>query len=640
MKHISHLAAYLIAALFFATGCSTFFKRTPAQIAALPKHYILTLHGVRGNEASYGQFHELIKLHLEKIDPSFEVIPLNLTYKTAQTDFTPHKAAAEINAKLDKLIPVFNPQDKISVVAYSMGGQVGVAWYYDSLKDAVHSKYPKQTSNFVSLGAAFWGAEEAALFANDANTTVKLAMKNLIKELNVRSQKLTNQYLGEVTASRLAKTQNDINVDLFKRIDSMNNLSDIQNFYDNKMIKDYYGKDRLEILDSIDLLKEIRHSTLKSLAKISFAELQSLAIAGHSVIDLRSLMISKLDEKGVPTKTATKWTNISTLVPCFESDLGSQTPGCDDFQNKLFGDVNAGFSKVSFGLKRRETDNAVITPSSVAQFYWTYDSNPNYSVNQVTPRANFLYSLDPDNQKVIFAETLHATLVTEKMYDKLFNVLGHLGKSEQGLADDVVIVHKEKCLTPENCDHPVYKYELEALADCDQPGSKCEHPELIKQFQHRNSSEMPIEQAQSRLKSELHGFTLELNLRVPFSYDISKINESNIFDIIKMDFDENSKLDRQLRLSPSLPYAMQVGRRYEMASILVNKISYPGQKQKHLKINLTGIISPNGANYNSEELQKGVPLNFGIVLPGLKPRQIEAVVSPYHSTFIDLMMAQ
>ena len=119
------------------------------------------------------------------------------------------------------------------------------------------------------------------------------------------------------------------------------------------------------ILDCKEETRAIRDSTLKSLAKVSFSELQSLAIAGDSVTNLRSAMISKVSAAGA-VKLPTKWLSISTLVQCFESDIGAQTPGCDDFQNKAFGDVNGTFAKVSFGLKRRETDNAVITPSSVA----------------------------------------------------------------------------------------------------------------------------------------------------------------------------------------------------------------------------------------------------------------------------------
>ncbi len=639
MKQLPQLLTCLIVTMLLTAGCSTFFKRTPAQIAALPKHYIMTLHGVRGNEASYGQFHELVKMHLERIDPSYEVIPLNLTYQTAQADFTPSKAAAEINMKLDKLIPVLNPQDKISVVAYSMGGQVGVAWYYDSLKDPNHSKYPMQTSNFISLGAAFWGAEEAALIANDANAMVKRVMKSVVTELNAQSQELTKEYVGSYAAVKLAVGQKWINERyLFPQIDKMKSLTDIKNFYDNKKIRDYYSPDLLAILDRKAETKALRDSTLKSLAKVSFSELQSLAIAGDSVTNLRSAMISKISASG-SVKLPTKWLSISTLVQCFETDLGAQTPGCDDFQNKAFGGVNGNFAKFSFGLKRRETDNAVITPSSVAQFYYAFDANPNYAVGELTPRTNFNLSLDPADHNVLFAETLHATLVTEGIYDKAFGILGRLGKSWERLADDVVIVHKTKCMTAENCDHPVYKYELQALADCDVANSKCADTNLIQQFLNSHSNKMSTEAAQSVLKSQLHGFTLELNLRVPSNYDISKIDATNVFDSIPMDFDKSfSAADRQLKTDVNSPYKIQIGRKFEMASILVNKVSY--SNQKNLKINFTGIISPNNSNFNSPDLQKGVSLKFGVNLPGLKPRQVEAIVSPYHSTFVDLVMAK
>lgn len=637
MKQTTKLAAYFLATIFFTTGCSTFFKRTPAQIAALPKHYVMTLHGVRGNEASYGQFHELIKTHLEKVDPSYEVIPLNFTYQTAQFDYTPHKAAIEINQKLDAAIPQLNPEDKISVVAYSMGGQVGVAWYYDSLKDPAHAKYPQQTVNFVSLGAAFWGAQEASLLTNDVDM-MKRTIKGVILEVNKGFQDLTLKYFGSLASKTLASTQDKVNTALiFPQIDKLKSINDVKNFYDKRTIKSMYTNDWAGgMLDRSETLRDLRNSSLRDIAKISFAELQALSVAGETVTRLRTSMMYEAKA------TKTKWTSISTLVQCFEDDLGSDQAGCNNFQNKTFEYLNQALVKYNFGAVRRETDNAVITPSSIAQFWYAYDLNPNYAANELTPASAFRFSLNPENHKAIFAETLHATLVTENIYDRALGALGKLGKSWVRLADDVVIVHKNKCITPDNCDHPVYKYIVEELADCNEPDNKCDSSEyrsLVGKFQQRNSAEPSAQTIQDTLKSELHGFTLEVNLRLPAGYNTSQLTESNVFtSAIKVDFEKNDSDDRILK-TDTAPYRIHLGRKLELGSILVKTVPY--KDQTHFKVNFTGLITTEkNADYNYQELQKGLPVKFTVNLPGLKSRQVEALVSPYHSTFVDLVMAK
>lgn len=641
MKHLTKLAAGIVAIIVVTTGCSTFFKRTPANMAALPKHYVMTLHGVRGNEQSYGQFHELIKTHLENVDPNYEVIPLNYTYKTAQLDYTPHKAAIEINSKLDKDIPTLRPEDKISVVAYSMGGQVGVAWYFDSLKDPEHAKYPQQTVNFVSLGAAFWGAQEAGLFTNDVEL-MKRTLKGVIKEVNLESQRLTVKYLNQWAANKLAARQDNINTKyLFPQINKLQSMKDIKEFYDKKTIKSMYedsawGDWAGSALDLSGTLKSIRNSSLRDLAKISFAELEALSIAGPTVTELRTSMMS------ASKNTRTKWTSISTLVQCFEADSGVDEAGCTNFQNKTFEQLNQAFVKYQFGAVRRETDNAVITPSSIAQFRYAFDYDQNYADGDLIPASAFRLSINPENHKAIFAETLHATLVTEGIYNKALGALGKLGKSWTRLADDVVIVHKDKCMTPDNCDHPVYRYIVDELSDCNEAGNRCDmsaYNNLVGKFQHRSSKDQPIAQVQNTLKSELHGFSLELNLRLPKGYDTKAITESNIFDTaIKADFEPNNNEDRLLKMQTA-PYKVQLGRKMEVGSILIKTVNY--SDQTHFKVNFTGLITTDkNSEYNYNQLQNGIPVQFTLALPGLKSRRVEAVVSPYHSTFIDVVLAK
>lgn len=550
--------------LAVATGCTSFFKRGPSSAeTSKPKHYIMTLHGVRGNEVSYGDFHKIVKAHLEKIDPTYEVIPINMTYSIAQPDFTYPKAAIEINAKLDAFFAKnnlnFAPTDRMSVVAYSMGGPVGMTWYYDTLKDQnpAHQQYALKTEKFISLGGAFWGAEEAAVATN------------------------------------------------------------------NKAIEYVYDKE------------------IKDIAKISFAELKALSIAGAGQSDLRLKAMTQ------PTKM--KWVNVSTLVQCFETDDGAKKAGCNDFQNKAFGLLNTtGFSNMSFGYKRRETDNAVITPSSISNFLYVAEVDPNYTNGKTTPATAFRYALNPSNHKIYFAETLHATgYFGEDAAARINPILGKLGSSWLRLKDDVVLVHNNcSGFDGKTCDHPVYKYILDELASCSEAGMTCD-PVAYKDITGSFLKLAEQEKAdQDTLKSELHGFTLELNLRVPQGYNLEAFkDDKSLLKYIKMNFAGSSlnpanPVNRTLANSGNSDYQVQIARVLEPMSIIVKKIHYLGQEQ--LKINFTGIILPKaGKTFNAAALaEKPVQVNFKVELPGLKSRNVEAVVRPYYSTYVDLMMAK
>ena len=64
-------------AFLFLGSCTSMFGRGPTAVQ--PVHYVMTLHGVRGNEVSFGDFHSLIKNHLEKVDPTYKVILTGIT---------------------------------------------------------------------------------------------------------------------------------------------------------------------------------------------------------------------------------------------------------------------------------------------------------------------------------------------------------------------------------------------------------------------------------------------------------------------------------------------------------------------------------------------------------------------------------
>ncbi len=575
-------------------GCSALVKRHPT--ATLGKHYIITLHGVRGTEASFGDFHSLIKLHLEQIDSAYTVVPLNITYTTGLLNFNPHTVAQEINLKLDEKITQLNPEDKISVVAYSMGGQVGSIWYFDALKSEKYKKYALQTSKFISLGSPFWGSKEASLAINVDNIFGQIDPEILV-EIAIKKFNLKDTFLD--TSSNRQKALNSI-------ANTKKYLSDFIKNYDTKVLPK---------------------------SKISFAELSALALGSETTNEIRLNHIKYKNNK-------TQWISISTLINCFETNLDAETPGCQSFQNALFKKLNFDiFGKYTFGYVRRETDNAVITPSANAQFLYVSDSDPSYADDLQTPASKFRYSGNEANHKFYLAEGIHATLVTASNYDKALKILGLGGEAWQDLADDVVLVYAKTCQTPQTCKHPSYKYILKELADCDRKNSSCgsqSEENYVQAF--FIDKEKYGEKDQSTLRSELHGFTLEVNLRVPKGYDLSVINHRNIFNYLKTDF--SNIQEHSVHLSESKPYSVLLARPAELGSLTISKVTQ-NRDQDQLRVVMTGLIIPNAnEQFNVQDLEKGISFDFDIRLPGLRNRKVQALVRPYFSTYVDLLMVK
>ena len=574
-------------------GCSSLVKRNPSAI--IGKHYIITLHGVRGNEASFGDFHSLIKLHLEQTDSAYTVVPLNITYTTGLLNFDPHTVAQEINLKLDDKITQLNPEDKISVVAYSMGGQVGSIWYFDALKSEKYKKYALQTSKFISLGSPFWGSKEASLGVSVDNMFGQMdperVVENAIKKLNLKD-------------TFLDTSQN--------RQKALNTISNTRKYL-SEFIKNYDTK-------------------VMPKSKISFAELSALALGSDITNEIRL--------NHIKYKNNTHWISISTLINCFETNLDANTPGCQNFQNILFKKLNFDiFGKYTFGYVRRETDNSVITPSANAHFLYFSDSDSNYADGLQTPATKFLYSGNESNHKFYLAEGLHATLVPATYYDKALKILGIGGEAWQELADDVVLVYAKTCQTPETCKHPSYKYIVKELADCQRVNSTCDkvsEENYVQTF--FTDKEKYGEKDQSTLRSEIHGFTLEVNLRVPKGYDLSKINHRNVFDYLKAEFSDTR--EHSIKLSETKPYTILLARPAELGSLTINKVTQH-TNQDQLRVVMTGLIIPKvNEKHNAQDLEKGVSFDFDIRLPGLRSRKIQALVRPYYSTYVDLLMVK
>ncbi len=601
---LSLVCGLLALSSLLTSGCQSTSTRNVAESGAKPKHYIMTLHGIRGNEVSFGDFHTMIKSHLEQLDSTFEVVPLNITYSIARVDYTPESDGLEVQAKLEKMVPVINKEDKLSVVGYSMGGQVGLAWYLEALKKPESRKYADQLNQFIGLGSAFWGAKEAGLATSDIKV-LKDTIKFITVEIRNALRENSSKYLPNFVTSGLEWVQNKTDAQIDAQLAKLKSIDQIQAFYD-------------------------KYLRTNNMVKVSFNELKGLALGGVPATNLRLGLI------GAPTYK-TRWTTVLPLVQCFETNFGSKTAGCDDFQYPLFKFINDSVNKpYTFGYARRETDNAVITPSGNAQFLYVTESDRQYPDGYETPLSKTRPVLPPAQTQTYFTEALHATVVTADQYDKAVSKLSKLGDSWTRLAGDVVLVYKSNCETLEKCSqHPTYKYIVKTLADC-------EHNRCNSQAQREFLEPLvkPAKDAvdQAKLRSEIHGFTVELNLRVPKGYDISAIDDKTALNYIQFETEKIGE-NKVLKSSLNADSRIVIAREKEIASVLVKKMTqYVDQDQ--LKVNLTGLFIPqDNKKYDYASLEAGTPIQFKVQLPGLKTRVINTLVKPYHSTYLDLTMA-
>lgn len=121
------------------------------------RNYIFLIHGVGGNEDTFGKMKE----YLEALDLCYDVFPFE--YDTGHpTKDTPafasdfHQFATQVFTSRQG-----RPQDKISLIMHSQGGLVGSLW----LRYLSESRHPfvSQVDSFITLSTPFWGANIANL---------------------------------------------------------------------------------------------------------------------------------------------------------------------------------------------------------------------------------------------------------------------------------------------------------------------------------------------------------------------------------------------------------------------------------------------------------------------------------------------
>ncbi|MBY0554833.1 hypothetical protein K2P97_09910 [bacterium] len=410
-----------LAACFYLTSCTWSGIRTPSSVKG--RHIIVTLHGVRGNDVSYGDFHSIIKGNLEKLDSSYSVETINWTYPVGSAveekrkdEFTgkeflaktwnPHDIAKKFNFDMflgpQAKIKDLGPNDKISLIAYSMGGLMAMSWYYDTMHNFsnlaprykysadIHAELLKKlerVENVIGLGAVYWGSLDSevgwTLLENGDLAEIKKVVpkvKEFCASADVKKitegQSLWATATGAVTGwfgskkEELTTQQKNERFVKNATLATCNSVGFIEGSY---------------VLKAVDKVPDLVLSGLKKgmagAGNVSVHEIDNMRLTSDAINVMRLGRINHLTNQDLKTRFKARWSSIVGVFPC----LGKKDKGltCTEFVSEDYKRINDGLVTLFSGLYRRETDGPVMSPSAVADFlfYTEAPGNENSAIS-------------------------------------------------------------------------------------------------------------------------------------------------------------------------------------------------------------------------------------------------------------------
>ncbi|MCM2353233.1 MAG: hypothetical protein NDI63_06400 [Pseudobdellovibrio sp.] len=664
----------------FISSCSYLGLRSPSSTTK--KHYIITMHGVRGNAESYGEFHQFVGDTLKQIDPAYEYVLFNWTYpvgaavndKEKGIDWEPHLIADKFNKEFilgndgkDALIPELGPEDKISILAYSMGGQMAMTWYYDSMfnfkfhpsmaynaEDAAKvQSYVARVENVVGLGPVYWGSIDAELgwsfLENGSLAEIHKVLPKAkafcddqaIHSITQGKGFWSNLYEGAKEKvwgdDKKVYTQKEMN-DRAVRNALIATCASVNSVANNMIVKNVQSVPSMVVSGLTKVMK--------SVGNVNPSEMNHMRLTSDVINELRVNRISHLMLDQYRTKYRARWTSIVGVFPCLgKSDAGLT---CTGFQSEEYRKVNEQLVTIFSGNKRRETDGPVFSPGATADFLY-YVETPGNEAKPV-PESSYVNTADLQRSinipsREIFVENMHATVLPA--IDGLSGILapvgdalaGGLSKFDKSLGVDVVIMNKE-CAKPETCKHPNFKHVIETLTNCEAGRIACNQRLVNKYFGVELDSDRYNEN--EKLRSEMGSYVLVMNIRLPKSYKGDLSSPEKILKNITFGYNtgkhqgaDKARLENRLD-NPGDLYANQIARSKEIMNSYAIVKEY--NDSRVVRLFFLGRAWPKDAK-NAQaraQLNDGVPVRMAIKFPGLTPRNVTAKVRPSYSTYTDI----
>lgn len=159
----------LLTILICSLSCQSltkWFSREPSSdTARTAKHYIFTVHGLAGNETTFGSLLPNLKIHLEYADPKYEVVTHSFLYATGKMDADVPQFIESFEKFVEQYFSYnrLTKDDKISIVCHSQGGLVTTLWYAKAIAgtDLRQIEIANKVKTIVTEGTPFWGSNMA-----------------------------------------------------------------------------------------------------------------------------------------------------------------------------------------------------------------------------------------------------------------------------------------------------------------------------------------------------------------------------------------------------------------------------------------------------------------------------------------------
>lgn len=171
MKNLS-----LLLTLIVAVSCSHFSGRDPSSLSDKPRHLIITIHGLSGNQETFGYFGEATKKFMSELNPNDQIETMNFIYPSGRNE---KNGTSEFAESLSVFIKEqfknqpLKPLDRISFVAHSQGGIIASMWFFQSiLQQSADLAYVKQIDSIITLGTPFWGSKVSSILTDRRNPDV------------------------------------------------------------------------------------------------------------------------------------------------------------------------------------------------------------------------------------------------------------------------------------------------------------------------------------------------------------------------------------------------------------------------------------------------------------------------------------
>lgn len=172
---------FLILISLFILSCNSFPTKDNRSPASVPRHIVIAVHGILGDDTTWGDLGNILTTHLKAINPNYQPEFYSYHYeKTKGQENTFQYGEVGLNEFLDNVVFKDRPlaaDDRISFVAHSQGGLVVSIWYVDTLVAAAkeaggryksdlakYAKYANQVETIMTLGTPFWGSKLATRY--------------------------------------------------------------------------------------------------------------------------------------------------------------------------------------------------------------------------------------------------------------------------------------------------------------------------------------------------------------------------------------------------------------------------------------------------------------------------------------------